>query len=78
MTTPFTLRNATAHDIPAIMRLVRGLADYEKLAAHCTATEADFHQHLFGPNAIAQGKQTPAWKIFWTVHTVLSPTKTTS
>jgi len=49
----FTLRAATEADLGDVMRLVRGLAEYEKLTDHCTATEADFHAHLFGPNAIA-------------------------
>ena len=53
MTAGFSLRAAIEADLGAVMRLVRGLAEYEKLTDHCTATEADFHTHLFGPKSIA-------------------------
>jgi len=49
----FSIRPATPADIPQVLRLVRGLAEYEKLTDRCTATEADFHAHLFGPKSIA-------------------------
>jgi GNAT superfamily N-acetyltransferase len=53
VTARFSLRAATEADLGDVMRLVRGLAEYEKLTNHCTATEADFHAHLFGPKSIA-------------------------
>ena len=43
------LRDATRQDLPTVLRLVRGLADYEKLAHEAVATEADFDLALFGP-----------------------------
>ncbi len=46
---PFTLRPATPADTPAILRLIRGLAAYERLSHECTATETDIHHALFGP-----------------------------
>ena len=46
---PFTLRDAAPEDLPDILRLVRALADYEKLLHAAVATETDFHTALFGP-----------------------------
>ena len=46
---PFSLREATPPDVPDILRLVRGLAEYERLLDHAVATETDFHTALFGP-----------------------------
>jgi GNAT superfamily N-acetyltransferase len=48
MTTP-TLRPGTASDLPDILRLVRGLAEYERNLRSATATEADLRAMLFGP-----------------------------
>jgi GNAT superfamily N-acetyltransferase len=45
----FTLRPATPTDVPEVLRLIRGLADYERLSGELTATEADLHAALFGP-----------------------------
>jgi GNAT superfamily N-acetyltransferase len=42
------------NDVPDVLRLVRGLADYEKLLHHVTATEADIHRLLFGPRPFAR------------------------
>ena len=47
--TPFTLRDATPSDLATIVRLVRALATYEKLAQEAKGTEADFAAALFGP-----------------------------
>ena len=47
--TACTLRDATPSDVPDVLRLVRGLADYEKLLDQAVATEADFQPALFGP-----------------------------
>jgi GNAT superfamily N-acetyltransferase len=49
-----TLRFAIEADIPHILRLVRGLAEYEKLADKAVATEADFRALMFGPTPRAQ------------------------
>src|SRR4051794_33068033 len=49
MTADVTLRDATLADIPHLHRLLRGLAEYEKLLDHFTATPADLHDALFGP-----------------------------
>ena len=38
-----------AADVPDVLRLVRGLADYERLLHEVVMTEADLHAALFGP-----------------------------
>lgn len=42
------LRDATAADVPTLLRLVRALADYERLLHEVTATEAELATLLFG------------------------------
>ncbi len=42
------IREATAPDAPTILELIRGLADYEKLSDHVTATEEKLRDTLFG------------------------------
>lgn len=44
---PPTLRAAQAPDVPVILELIRGLAEYEKLAHEVTATAARLQQTLF-------------------------------
>ncbi len=46
----FTLRDATEADLPEIVRLVRALAEYERLLHEAVGTEEDFRAALFGPN----------------------------
>jgi GNAT superfamily N-acetyltransferase len=60
-----TIRPATRADIPIILELIRGLAEYERLAHECVATEAALDATLFGerPGAeviIALADGTPA------------------
>jgi len=43
------IRPAVPEDVPAIVRLVRELADYERALHEVKATEDDFRRHLFGP-----------------------------
>ncbi|EWT02844.1 GCN5 family acetyltransferase [Intrasporangium oryzae NRRL B-24470] len=54
---PFSLRDATAEDLPDLLRLVRELAIYEKEPDAVTATEDHFREVLFpadaGPTAYA-------------------------
>ena len=52
MTQPI-IRDATAADAPHVFRLVRGLAEYEKLLHKVTATEDDIAKALFGPTPAA-------------------------
>jgi len=48
------LRMATVEDVPIILGFVRALAVYEHLEDEVLATEADFHQSLFGAPARAE------------------------
>jgi GNAT superfamily N-acetyltransferase len=45
---------ATEQDVPVILSLIRGLAEYEKLSAEVTATEAGLRESLFGPKRAAE------------------------
>lgn len=49
-----TLRTATVDDVPLILRCIRGLAEYERLAHECVATEELLHESLFGASPAAQ------------------------
>lgn len=44
----FAITSATAADVPTILRLIRALADYEKLSHEVVATEAGLLDALFG------------------------------
>ncbi len=44
-----TLRPAVPADLPHILRLIQGLAAYERKSHEATATAADLHALLFGP-----------------------------
>jgi GNAT superfamily N-acetyltransferase len=48
------IRPATPADVPTIARLIRALAEYEKLAHAVTFADADLHAHLFGPRPFAE------------------------
>ena len=50
----YTLRAATPADAPAILQCIRGLAEYERLAHQCVATEALLHVTLFGASPAAE------------------------
>jgi GNAT superfamily N-acetyltransferase len=50
----FTLRAAGPADVPTILRCIRGLAEYERLAHQCAATEALLRGSLFGPAPAAE------------------------
>ncbi|OWT74922.1 MULTISPECIES: GNAT family N-acetyltransferase [unclassified Achromobacter] len=47
------IRPATPADIPAILALMQGLAEYEKLTHLFAATEANLHTSLFGEHPAA-------------------------
>jgi GNAT superfamily N-acetyltransferase len=48
-----TIRNATASDTPLILELIRALAEYERLADACIATEDAVRETLFGDTPAA-------------------------
>ena len=41
-------------DVPLLLRLIKGLADYERLSGEVIASEADIHATLFGPTPSAE------------------------
>ncbi len=51
---PSAIRPAAPADIPAILALIRELAEYEHLTDQCIATEPLLTQHLFGPDRAAE------------------------
>ena len=48
------IERATERDVPLILRLIKGLSEYEKLAHEVTATEAGLRETLFGARAAAE------------------------
>jgi GNAT superfamily N-acetyltransferase len=49
---PLSLRAATAADVPVLLELIRGIAEYERLAHEVEATEALLARHGFGERRI--------------------------
>jgi GNAT superfamily N-acetyltransferase len=49
-----TLRGATRADAGEIFRLIRGLADYERLTHQVTGSAERLAEHLFGPRRYAE------------------------
>jgi GNAT superfamily N-acetyltransferase len=54
LATGVTLRDAGTADTAAVLLLLRGLAEYERLGAQCVATEADLARVLFGQRPYAR------------------------
>jgi GNAT superfamily N-acetyltransferase len=50
----FRIATAGSADVPAILRLIRGLAEYERLAHEVVATEAELRDTLFGARPAAE------------------------
>ena len=48
------IEQATEQDVPAILKLIQGLAEYEKLSDEVTATEQGLRESLFGGNPSAE------------------------
>jgi GNAT superfamily N-acetyltransferase len=48
------IRTATAADVPTIARLIRGLAEYERLTHAVEFSEDNLRRHLFGPRPFAE------------------------
>jgi GNAT superfamily N-acetyltransferase len=59
------IRAATPADIPAILALIRELAEYEKLTHACVATEELLAKHLFGLNGGEQAADAIVTEITW-------------
>ena len=50
---PIQLRDATSADVATILQCIQGLAEYERLAHECLATEEALSRTLFGPTPAA-------------------------
>ena len=48
------IRPATAADVPVIVRLIRALAEYERLSDQVVLEEGRLREHLFGPRPAAE------------------------
>jgi GNAT superfamily N-acetyltransferase len=48
------IQPATPGDLPQILSFIRGLAEYEKLAQQCVATEGSLRKTLFGDRPYAE------------------------
>ena len=72
MADDFSIRPATAGDIPELLRLIRALAEYEKLADMAVGTEARMRESLFGARPAAEalvaerGGRTVGFAIYFT------------
>jgi GNAT superfamily N-acetyltransferase len=51
---PISIKPATVRDVPVVLRMIRGLAEYEKLLDACSATETQLCESLFGPHPAAE------------------------
>ena len=54
MTAPYQLRAAVPADVPAIVGLIRELADFEQLSHLVETTPERLHPHLFGERPVAE------------------------
>jgi GNAT superfamily N-acetyltransferase len=50
----FRLSPATEGDVPALLRMIRSLADFERLAHKVAVTEAQLHEVLFGARPLVE------------------------
>jgi GNAT superfamily N-acetyltransferase len=48
------IAQATPGDVPVLLELIRGLAEYEKLSAEVSATAEGLHEALFGSRPVAE------------------------
>ena len=50
----FVISEATPTDVPELLWMIRGLAEFERLSHLCVAAEADLAEALFGPHPAAE------------------------
>jgi len=50
----FRIDPATERDVAVLLRLIKGLADYERLSHQVVATEDGLRSSLFGPRPVAE------------------------
>ena len=51
------IERAQERDVPLILELIRGLAEYERLADQCVATEAGLRDALSGGRVAGEGDE---------------------
>ncbi len=67
----FTIRKGQRRDVPEILRLIRGLAEYERLSDEVVATAAQLRKTLFGRKPAAEvllaqsGRRTVGFALFF-------------
>jgi GNAT superfamily N-acetyltransferase len=67
----FTVRSTTAADVAVLLRMIRALAEYEKLSREVIATEAALREALFGAKPVAEavlgyvGEEPVAFAVFF-------------
>ena len=54
MPSPFRIEQATSADVPAILEMIRALADYERLSHAVTTSEDGLREVLFGASPAAE------------------------
>jgi GNAT superfamily N-acetyltransferase len=54
VSTNFRIEPATEKDVPVILRLIKGLAEYERLSHEVVATEESLRESLFGTRRVAE------------------------
>lgn len=54
MKSEFRIEPATESDVPIILKLIKGLAEYEKLAHEVVATEQGLRESLFGSRRVTE------------------------
>ena len=67
---------ATDSDVPVILEMIRGLAEYEKLSHLVTATEDQLRNTLFGPHPAAE-VLLAEWNGEWAGFALFFPTYST-
>jgi GNAT superfamily N-acetyltransferase len=67
----FRIAAAQPGDVPAVLSMIRGLAEFERLSHLCVATETDLLHALFGPDPKAEvviaweGDETAGFALFF-------------
>jgi GNAT superfamily N-acetyltransferase len=50
----FRIEPATERDVAVVLRMIKGLAEYERMSDKVVATESALREWLFGPRAVAE------------------------
>ncbi len=74
----FRIAAAQPSDVPAILAMIRGLAEFERLAHLCVATESQLSQALFGQDSTVEvvvaweGSETAGFALFFLISPLFS------